>query len=468
MNSQDDGRNQSAPPTRTTWVETPEPGLNHTFAYVRDCWPELTRPGAWLAFPLPNPYVRPGGFFKMFVYWDSYFILLGLVVQGQWGLATGIVDNMIYAVERLGHVPGYLSSKTACVSRSQPPFLTSAIREVAPFVNDRDWLARAVAAAEREYLGYWTAQPHLTHLGLSRYVDPGNDGCVTVPNTPHHRAMAESGWDNTARFGDDTTMIVPVDLNAQLFRYERDLADLSTMLGRAGDAAVWHARATNRKELINRYLWVDDEGFYRDLDLRTGGPLRAAPRALSAFVPLWAGLADPSQAASMAAHLPMFEHDHGVATTEPGWADGDQHNYPTGWAYSHWYVAEGLFRAGYRDDAVRISLKWLRLVAAKFEQTGALLERYNVVDPDGQTPGRYPVQRGFGWTNGAFAALLTRVVLGIRPPDLEPSDGPGARDIASSLPTSWRGKEIPVHLPRYPWPTGTLRTIVATAAPRTR
>ncbi len=302
------GSGRTAPPERA-WAGTPEPALNRAFAYIQDYWPELTRPGAWLAFPLPNPYVRPGGFFKMFVYWDSYFILLGLVTQGQWELAAGIVDNMIYAVERLGHVPCYVSSKTACRSRSQPPFLTSAIREVAPFAGDREWLGRAVAAAEREYFGYWMAEPHLTG-----------------------------------------------------------------------------------RELVNRYLWDAGEGFYRDLDLRTGQPLRAVPRALSAFVPLWAGLADARQAASMAAHLPLFEHDHGLAATEPGWTDGDQHSYPTGWAYSHWYVAEGLRRAGYREDAVRIALMWLRLVAAQLDQAGVLLKRYNVVDPDGPTPGRYPPQ----------------------------------------------------------------------------
>ncbi len=111
------------------------------------------------------------------------------------------------------------------------------------------------------------------------------------------------------------------------------------------------------------------------------------PRALSAFVPLWAGLADARQAAGMAAQLPVFEHRHGLAATEPGWAGGDQHSYPTGWAYSHWYVAEGLRRAGYRDDAVRIALKWLRLVAAKLDETGALFERYNVPTPMGRLRG---------------------------------------------------------------------------------
>ncbi len=445
------------------WVRTPEPALDRTFAYIRDYWPELTRPGAWLKFPLPHPYVRPGGFFKMFVYWDSYFILLGLVTQGQWELAAGIVNNMIYAVEQAGHVPCYVSSKTACRSRSQPPFLTSAIREVAPFVSDRDWLARAVAAAEREYLGYWMTAPHLTGLGLSRYIDPGGDGCVTEPDTPHYRAMAESGWDNTARFGDDTTMVVPVDLNAQLFRYEQDLAGLSAVLGRREAAAAWRARAAARKELIDRYLWSASQGSYRDLDLRTGRPLRSVPRALSAFMPLWAGLADARQAASMAALLPLFEHDHGLAATEPGWAGGDQHSYPTGWAYSHWYVTAGLLRAGYRGHAVRIALKWLRLVAARLDQDGALLERYNVVDPGGPTPGRYPPQPGFGWTNGVFAALLTRIVLGIDPDGTEPPAPPGDRGVVSALPESWRGQEIQVCLPRYPWPAGTRRTIVIPA-----
>jgi hypothetical protein len=80
-------------------------------------------------------------------------------------------------------------------------------------------------------------EPHLTDLGLSRYFDSGDGGCATRPDTHHHRAVAESGWDNTARFGDDATMVVPVDLNAQLFRYEVNLADFCAELGRNRDAA---------------------------------------------------------------------------------------------------------------------------------------------------------------------------------------------------------------------------------------
>jgi alpha,alpha-trehalase len=427
------------------WVETPDVAINRTFAHIRDSWPELTRPGEWLAFRLPNPFVRPGGFFRMFVYWDSYFILTGLVVQGQWELAAGIVDNMVHAIEQLGHVPGYISSKTVCRSRSQSPYLTAAISEVLPAREEPAWLARAAAAAEREYQRYWTAKPHLTDTGLSRYIDGGSNGCVTVPDTPHYRAVAESGWDNTPRFGNDTTAIVPVDLNAQLFRYEKDLAHFYDLLDRPRAAAGWRSRADQRRELIDRYLWDQTTGFYRDLDLRTSKPLTDAPRSLASYVPLWAGAADTSQASAMVQHLPLFEHDHGLAATEAGWDDGSEHNHPTGWAYSHWYVAEGLRRYGHAEHATRISLKWLRHVARKFEQTGRLFERYNVIDPDGPTPGRYRPQPGFGWTNGVFAALLIRVVLGIRPGNPD-GDHP---------PPPWRHSGIRYSLPSYPQPTGT-------------
>lgn len=130
---------------------------------------------------------------------------------------------MVASIEEFGIVPNYNSPDGVCRSRSQSPFLTDAIVELWPFVAERAWLERAVAAAVTEYEGYWTREPHLTDLGLSRYVDPTGEGCGTVPDTPHHRAMAESGWDNTARFGDDASRVVPIDLNAQLYRATRPI-----------------------------------------------------------------------------------------------------------------------------------------------------------------------------------------------------------------------------------------------------
>ncbi len=429
---------------------TPEPELNEAFDYVLGYWPVLTRDGGSLAFPLPGRFIKPGGFFKWFFYWDSYFTLLGLVVQGEWQLARELVEGFLTEIEQFGLVPNYIGPDSVCNSRSQSPFLTSAIREVYPSINDLAWLERATKVAATEYEEYWTVEPHLTDIGLSRYIDTGtNGGCETVPDTPHFRAIGESGWDNTPRFGEDATQVVPVDLNSQLYRYEMDLADFSTLLGKQDHAEAWREKAAGRRELIQRYLWDDQSAFFWDYDLQTGERLRNTPRSVASYVPLWARVATPEQAASLVDRLPVFEFDHGLVACERGWDDGSEHNYPTGWPYSHWYVCCGLRNYGYEAEATRIGLKWLRLVAAELNQTGAIRERHNVVDRDVPVPGRYPPQRGFAWTNGVYAALLVRIIFGI--------EGGWDGQVGAprpSFPSQWNHRRIEIELPNYPWPDG--------------
>jgi alpha,alpha-trehalase len=413
-------------------LSVPEPELADAFAAAAAGWGPLTRSGDRLAFALPGRYVMPGGFFKWFFYWDSCFVVPGLLVSGKQTLAREIVDNLVASIEEYGFVPNYDGPKGVCASRSQPPFLTWMIGELWPTIGESAWLERAVAAATTEYETYWTAEPHLTELGLSRYIDLGGEGCETVPDSPHHRAVAESGWDNTTRFGEDATRVVPVDLNAQLHRYETDLAGFYRILDRPREAAVWERRAGDRGELIDRWHWDDRLGIYRDLDLETLRPTEGVPLTLASYVPLWSGSASAEQARRSVAHLHRFEADHGVAASEADTNDVDAHDWPTGWAYSHWYVCDGLARYGHRPDAVRIALKWLRRVADERAVSGRFLERYNVVDSDGPTPGRYRPQPGFGWTNAVFLLLVARTLfdeLG-RPRDALPPSWRDARLVA--------------------------------------
>ena len=411
-------------------LSTPEPRLDAAFAASVTGWGSLTRSGDRLAFPLPGRFVMPGGFFRWFFYWDSCFVVPGLLVSGERDLAREIVDGFVASIEEYGFVPNYNGPKGVCASRSQPPFLTWAISEVWPAIGDQAWLERAVAATITEYQTYWTAEPHMTELGLSRYVDLGGDGCGTVPDSPHHRAIAESGWDNTSRFGDDATRICPVDLNAQLYRYEVDLAGFFRILGRPAEAQAWERQAQDRHKLIDRWLWDEHSGIYRDVDIETRCFTEGVPLTLASYVPLWAGVASADQASRCVEHLPRFEAAHGVAAGEAGPEEVDAHDWPTGWAYSTWYVCDGLARSGHREDAVRIALKWLRRVAAAHAETGRFLERYNVVGPDGPTPGRYRPLRGFGWTNSVFLLLVSRILFD---PDGRPSP---------LLPASWKDAQL--------------------------
>jgi len=124
---------------------------------------------------LPNPYVVPGGRFNEMYGWDSYFIILGLVEDKRMDLARDMVENFFFEIENYGAILN--ANRTYYFTRSQPPFLTSMIREVYEHPTGKGlskaWLAKAYDYAQRDY-ALWSAPPHLAgDTGLARYYDIG-------------------------------------------------------------------------------------------------------------------------------------------------------------------------------------------------------------------------------------------------------------------------------------------------------
>jgi alpha,alpha-trehalase len=70
---------------------------------------------------LPNPYVVPGGRFNEMYGWDSYFIVLGLICSGQYDLARGMTDNLLFEIKHYGTVLN--ANRTYYLTRSHdlPP-----------------------------------------------------------------------------------------------------------------------------------------------------------------------------------------------------------------------------------------------------------------------------------------------------------------------------------------------------------
>jgi len=214
---------------------------------------------------LPRPYVVPGGRFNEMYGWDSYFIQVGLVRDGEMELAKDMVENFLYEVENYGRVLN--ANRTYYLTRSQPPFLTRMILNVYRRRPDRAWLRGAIPAVEK-YYRFWTEAPHLTpQTGLSRYYDFGDGPAPEVladerdaEGRTHYdrvrefykthevtdydvnkfydrardeltpafykgdRSMRESGFDPSNRFGPfsaDITSYNPVCLNSLLYAMER-------------------------------------------------------------------------------------------------------------------------------------------------------------------------------------------------------------------------------------------------------
>jgi len=234
------------------------------------------------------PFVVPGGRFNELYGWDSYFIVRGLLDDpAHFELAKSTVENQAYEIEKYSKILN--ANRTYYLTRSQPPFFSSSVLEVARHMDDRDerrrWLARVLPAAIREYFTVWTAPPRRLPLCegkvcLARYFGegrgeppevepvhfyqthavahahcaaPGPDAdsrgrfldCVSELSRRYRegeledaaidrffqddRCMRESGHDTTFRWFDARercSEFASVDLNSLLFKYEVDIAEL--------------------------------------------------------------------------------------------------------------------------------------------------------------------------------------------------------------------------------------------------
>ena len=424
-------------------------GLRH---HLDTLWTVLARPAAppadpadsLAAFrslvPLPKPYLVPGGRFREVYYWDSYFTMLGLAEAGKDQLLHDITDNFAYLIGRFGFVPN--GNRTYYLTRSQPPFFASIVTLLAKERGNAE-LLRYRAALESEYR-YWmrggetlkpgTAAHRVVRLPggalLNRYWDDSDQPreesyaedvaaakkSSQPPTQFYHnvRAAAASGWDFSSRWFKpggglgtiQTTDLVPVDLNCLLYYLESTMAEAARVAGQPAQARAYTAKATSRRAALLALSWDTKAGWFQDYNWRLRQ--RSAVRSLAGMFPLAYGLATPEQAKRVGAGLKTsFLKPGGLVTTLT--ATGQQWDAPNGWAPLQYLAIEGLSRYGQKPLADTIAHRWTRLNSRVFNQTGKLLEKYDVLNinrPAGG--GEYPLQDGFGWTNGVLLRLLNR------------------------------------------------------------
>jgi alpha,alpha-trehalase len=424
---------------------------------------------------LPNRYVVPGGRFNEMYGWDSYFILLGLEHDGRRDLARGMVENFFFEIANYGAILN--ANRTYYFTRSQPPFLSSMIREVyehpAPGAQpDKQWLARAYSYAQRDYALWISPEHRAGGTGLARYHDLGqgpvpeeSDDSSYYPDvirwllahpadhpeylvrgsahpTPGEakvlahtscdvvasrvcalavvddhrlsaafyrsdRAMRESGYDPSFRFGPfsgSTDQYAPVGLNSLLYKYEQDMADFATILGRKEEAADWTHRATTRQAAIDKYLWDQEAGLYEDYNFITAK--RSHYHFITTFYPLWARAASPAQAAKVRSHLDLFEQAGGLETSD--FVSGVQWDAPYGWAPSTWLAVSGLDRNRFHPEAASIAREFTATILDNFLRDGTIREKYNVASGSANVKvatGYKSNVVGFGWTNAVYLEL---------------------------------------------------------------
>jgi len=415
----------------------PTPAANPSRPPVQDhiaaLWPHLTRPpvaetpgGSALA--LPERYVVPGGRFREMYYWDSYFTMLGLKADGHADLVESMLADFVSLVERYGHIPN--GTRTYYVERSQPPvlYLMLALSDA----NDPALEARRLAALRREH-DFWMQPERVVTMPdgsvLNRYYSHADrpreeswrEDVALQARTKRDagplyrdiRAAAESGWDFSSRwFADgktlatiDTTNVVPVDLNSLLYGMEGAIAEQCRAAADAACATRYDALAAARKKAVETWLWDDKGGRYGDWDIAKK-TLRRGLTAATAF-PLFTGLTASDRADLVAATIDeSLVAPGGLRTTLA--RTGEQWDTPNGWPPLQWIAIEGLNRTGHETAARELAQRFLATVLHEYRASGRMLEKYDVEQARPGGGGEYPLQDGFGWTNGVVRALIAR------------------------------------------------------------
>ncbi|EOC8683071.1 alpha,alpha-trehalase [Enterobacter roggenkampii] len=434
--------------------------------HIDDLWPVLTRTtdkasNKWDSLlPLPKPYVVPGGRFREVYYWDSYFTMLGLAESDHWDKISDMVDNFAYEIDTFGHIPN--GNRSYYLSRSQPPFFSLMVELLA--AHDSDALKKYRPQMEKEY-AYWMdgvdalqpgqANKRVVKLDdgavLNRYWDDRDtprpeswlDDVNTAKSNPNRpateiyrdlRSAAASGWDFSSRWMDDpqklgtirTTSIVPVDLNALMFKMEKLLARASQESGDAASASKYETLATARQKAIESHLWNDKEGWYADYDLKSKKVRNQLTAA--ALFPLYVKAAAQDRAEKVAAATSSrLLKPGGIATTTVN--SGQQWDAPNGWAPLQWVAAEGLQNYGQEKVSMDVTWRFLKNVQHTYDREKKLVEKYDVsTTGTGGGGGEYPLQDGFGWSNGVTLKMLDRVCPKEKPCDSVPENRPAAND----------------------------------------
>jgi alpha,alpha-trehalase len=449
----------TANPSQATFLPNVTNTTIRTWAVqVNDLWQDLTaevnstveeNSERHTLIALPYVTAVPGDRFREVYYWDSYWVIKGLLVSGLTEVATGQVLDLVSMLEQYGHVPN--GARKYYINRSQPPLLSQMVGIVYNATNNTDLLRTSLMPLISEH-EYWTsppkdvvvAGPNGQEFGLSRYY-----ANWTMPRPESYAADlktaanfsaaqkeevylnlasgAESGWDFSSKWFVDpadistirTTMVIPVELNAYLYQMENDIARFATILGNTSIATEFQGYAANRKEAINTLMYNATAGHWNDLIIQddTVMPVAATQRPagiqyVTNYVPLWVGIADAGSEQAANVTQSFFNsgliNSAGISTST--FNSTQQWDYPNSWPPMHWIMVQALNTYGGAQGqqvAASQAQVYLQSMYAGFQQSGHMIEKYNAVAPGlAGYGGEYTTQVGFGWTNGVMLDFL--------------------------------------------------------------
>ena len=367
------------------------------------------------SFKLPYPFVVPGGRFREFYYWDSYWILEGLYVSEMCVTASGMIENMLVMIEEMGFIPN--GARIYYMNRSQPPMFTMIVKRyldecIKTDVERKDFLKRVLPLLETEY-SFWmkersaellipghgnvTLNVYRTEHWIPRpesFLEDRATAALPKFDTELKKQIlyqniasaAESGWDFSGRWikgnssgleNIQTIMIVPTDLNVFMLKNEMLLVEFFKMIGDSSEKSQYYLEKANmRQNAIDLVLQSKNNSLlWTDFDM---GTMKSANRTfyISDLAPLWFTNFGKNMIEKILQenHDILFKYPGGIPVSEE--FTGQQWDLPNVWAPVQQLFIAALLRfddgsyGEFYSSALNISQRFMNSVYCGYELFG--------------------------------------------------------------------------------------------------
>jgi len=340
--------------------------------------------------------------------WDSCFHSLGNRLISD-RLAEDSILSVLDTICDDGFIP-HMADPSQRSAITQPPVIAWAVERYVRRTGKVEFAARCLPAIER-YLK-WDMDNRRTASGLYYWhINRANARC----------RCDESGMDNCSSF-DDVEEMECIDFACFMVREAEAAAYLHELTGNKERAEYLQSYAKELKGIINARLWDEADGFYYDIELKTGELHKV--KSVASFLPLFAGVCDDNQKARL---LDALDNEAlfrtpvavpGIAVTDPTFGQ-DMWCGPV-WINFVYFVIEGLYRAGETLRADALVKNTVGEITKYVLNDGVFFEFYDslgITAPDRlqrkgdsvqpYTKGaRMQTIRDYGWTATLFAAMV--------------------------------------------------------------
>ncbi|XP_065217887.1 trehalase-like [Planococcus citri] len=439
-------------------IDKVDPKYRDWLLRLNEIWLELAgrinkdckdRPELHSYMYVPNRFIKAGGRFTGTYYWDSYWIIKGLLVCDMHESARGIVENIVYLINKHGHMPN--GNRIYYLQRSQPPMLIQMAASYYEATKNATFIRNNLAAFEKEF-EWWHK---------NRAIDVEKDGkkykmlryksisCSPRPESYYEdyelvknitdekerariftgiRSATESGWDfssrhmrgpNNSKRGTlrdmDSQNMIYVDLNSIMHSNIAYLSKWHEEFGNKSKAQRYEKIANYMKDSIEHILWNEEAGIWQDFDLITNKHRNFF--FASNLTPLWSKSYKNETKIDRAIDY-LKKHNiitedlqpkyYGVPTTTDNTTQ--QWDFPNCWAPLQSFIIQGLEKSN-NPTAERIAYNlaraWIKTAFEGFQKGNQMYEKYSAIELGSSGGGgEYEPQTGFGWTNGFIFDLF--------------------------------------------------------------